>query len=246
MHAFVDCKPLLRDHWRQAAVDVSGVVDDDECGPRAEPLAVAASRRECGLTREVAAWIGARELRSRGRRVAAGVRGECGICGGPHGVALICCERLVVAWRDVTPVAEQSHELVIAEHDVQCSARGGCLALETHDELHDGTRLGAAVEQIAEADDMGGARGPAHVGIDDACRAQELDEAVVRSVDVGERDDSGVGRETPGLLAESGGEQQRCGSAREQSALPSRPRELHVPGVSAAPWRVPPKVHRRE
>ncbi len=61
VHAFVDCKPLLRDHWRQAAVDVSGVVDDHECGPRAEPLAVAASRRECGLTREVAAWIGARE-----------------------------------------------------------------------------------------------------------------------------------------------------------------------------------------
>ncbi len=135
---------------------------------------------------------------------------------------------------------------MIAEHDVQCSARGGCLALETHDELHDGTRLGAAVEQIAEADDMGGARGPAHVGIHDARRAQELDEAVVRSVDVGERDDSGVGRETPCLLTKSGREQQRCGSAREQSAVPSRPRELHVLSVSASSWRVLPKVHRRE
>ena len=208
MHAFVDCKPLLRDHWRQAAVDVGGVVDDDECGPRAEPLAVAASRRECGLTREVAARIGARELRSRGRRVAAGVRGKCRIRGGAHGLALIRCERLVVGGRYVTPVAEQCHELVIAEHDVQCSARGGGLALETHDELHDGARLGAAVEQIAEADDMGGARRPAHVGIHDARRAQELDEGVVRSVDVGERDDSRVGSETPCLLTKSGGEQQ--------------------------------------
>ncbi len=123
---------------------------------------------------------------------------------------------------------------MIAEHDVQCSARGSCLALEPHDELQDGTRLGTAVEQIAEADDVGGACRPAQVGIHDARRAQELDEAVVRSVDVGERDDSGVGRETPCLLTKSGGEQQRRGSARNPSALPGRHRALHVLVVSAS------------
>jgi hypothetical protein len=90
----------------------------------------------------------------------------------------------------VTQVAEHVHRFVVAEHDVQLPAGGPGLALQSHQQVQDLARIGAAVEQVAQAHDVRPSGCPAVLRIDDAGFAEQRDQFGVGAVHVGERDHS--------------------------------------------------------
>jgi hypothetical protein len=77
---------------------------------------------------------------------------------------------------------------VVAEHDVQPAAGRLGFALQSHQQVHDFARIGAAIEQVAEAHDVRPSRCPAVLRIDDAGFAQQRDQFGVGAVHVSERD----------------------------------------------------------
>ncbi len=96
----------------------------------------------------------------------------------------------VFARVDVAQVAQQVHRLVIAEHDVHPAARRARLALQALQQVHDLARVGAAVEQVAEAHQVCAAGGPTVLAIDDAGLTQQAQQFGVGSVHVGKGHDT--------------------------------------------------------
>jgi len=92
--------------------------------------------------------------------------------------------------RHVTQIAEEVHRFVIAEHDVQHAAGRLSFRLQTHQQVHDLARAGAAIHEIAGAHDMSRAGCPMELRVDDAYGSQQLGEIVVGAVHVGEGDDA--------------------------------------------------------
>ena len=70
------------------------------------------------------------------------------------------------------------------------TARSRRFKLQAHDEVHRLTRVGPAVEYVADDDEMRRAPGPPSFGIDHAALPQDANERVVSAVDIGDRDDS--------------------------------------------------------
>jgi hypothetical protein len=71
-----------------------------------------------------------------------------------------------------------------------CTARGARFALEALQQVHHPARVGAAVEQVAEAHQVCAAGGPMVLAIDDAGLAQQAQQFGVGPVHVGECHDS--------------------------------------------------------
>ena len=90
----------------------------------------------------------------------------------------------------VAQVAEKVHRLVVAEHDVQRAAGRLGLALQPHQQVQHLARVGAAVEQVAGADDVRSATGPTHLRVDQVYGLQKAGEFVVSAMHVGKRDDA--------------------------------------------------------
>ena len=161
------------------------VVDDDRDRQRQQPLAVLALGRESGAVPE----IPGRKLLVEGRA------GSCALRRLPRlaqfralGRRLQVRIRGVLAGLDVAQVAEQVHRLVVAEHDVQLPARRLRLALQPHQQVHDLARIGAAVEQVAEAHEMRVPGRPVVLRVDDAGLVQQREQFRVGAVHVGESD----------------------------------------------------------
>ncbi len=136
---------------------------------------------------EVAGWRGGIELRARCGRI----RGEQPL---PRRLAqrvvLGAGERRVFLGAHVTQVAGDVHDFVVAEHHVHGAAGGAGLGFEAHQQVEDLARLGAAVEQVAQAHEVRRPGTPVQRIVDDRGLAQHGDELRVRAVHVGEGHDA--------------------------------------------------------
>ncbi len=126
------------------------VVEHDRHGQRQQPLAVLALGRKSGAMPEV----------SRRKLLVEGCAGSCAVRRLPGlaqfralGRRFQVAVRGVFAGVDVAQVAEDVHRLVVAQQDVQLARPRLRLALQAHQQVHDLARIGAAVEQVAQAHD---------------------------------------------------------------------------------------------
>ena len=74
----------------------------------------------------------------------------------------------VLPGRDVAQVTQQVHSLVVARHHVDAAALLCGLVLQAHQQVHHLAGVGAAIEQVSQADHVGGAAAPAQLRIHQA------------------------------------------------------------------------------
>ena len=102
--------------------------------------------------------------------------------------------------RHVPEVAGEDHDLVVAEHDVNSTARLLRLPLQAVDEPQRAGHVRSPIEQIAQEHQVTAPPGPPPVRTDQPDVAQEGGQAVVLAVDVPDHED-GVGPPEPRLPA---------------------------------------------
>ena len=79
---------------------------------------------------------------------------------------------------------------MVADDDVHAAARRGRLRLQAHQQVHDLARIVAAIEEVAQADEVCRARLPVQVPVDHTLRLEQGGQFGVRAVNVGEGDDA--------------------------------------------------------
>jgi len=77
---------------------------------------------------------------------------------------------------------------MIAEKGVYRAAAASRLALQTFDEIERLARIGSAIHDVAELDQVSASAGPVQASVEDPGRLQDLDEPLVRAVHVADRD----------------------------------------------------------
>ena len=99
-------------------------------------------------------------------------------------------ERRVLTGDRQAQVTEHPRRFVIAEQDVDLTAGGRRLALETPDEIQRSPGIAAAIDEVAELDEMRGAAAPMTTAVDDTGGLQNLQQSIVGAVHIANGDDT--------------------------------------------------------
>lgn len=186
-HLVIGAEPELRDHRRQTSMHERRVVDDEHEGLPEQPRTVLPRGRKGLAMREITA----RELRVE-------LRAHCGrlLAQQPRPrllaqrVVFLSGEGRVLLGRNVAQIAHDIHDFVVTEHHVYRAAGFPCLNLEAHQQIEHLPGCRSAIEQIARADQMGGAGTPVQIRIDYLGFTQHRQQLVVGSVHIRESHDA--------------------------------------------------------
>ena len=96
---------------------------------------------------------------------------------------------LVLAGVDVAQVAQHAHDFVIAEQSMDRAAGAAGFVFEPFQQIERFPRIGPAIDDITELDEVGAPARPAQAFVQDSGGLQDLDEPIVRAVHVADRDD---------------------------------------------------------
>ena len=168
----------------RAAVQEDAVVHDDHYRLGQDPAAVAPVGAQQTPVSEVAGREPLLELRGRAPGIP---REPLGLPRRALGRVLVGQVGRVLAASDVAQVAEHVHRLVVADHDVHLAAAGRGFLLQSHQKVHHLAGVVTAIEQVAEADEVRAAAGPAQVAVYDALGREQRHQLVVGAVHVGKR-----------------------------------------------------------
>ena len=132
----------------------------------------------------------------------------------------------------VAQVADDIHDLVVAEQDMHGTARGARLALEPHEQVEHAPRVGPAVDEVAEADEVGVRTAPAQRAVHDALGTKQRNQLVEGAVNVRENHHAARALDAPGRVTRGCNRQQA--GPREPEAREHRGEEVPAPaGVTA-------------
>ena len=128
-------------------------------------------------------------------------------------------ERCVLSRRRVPQISKKAHHLVVAEQRVHGPARPLRVLLHRVQQVERLERIGAAIDHVAELDEVRAPAHPALAIVDETRRTQDLDEAIVGAVHVADGHDAvdageltaGRRRGRPRRTGAGGGEQREDG-----------------------------------
>jgi len=128
-------------------------------------------------------------------------------------------ERLVLGRHRVPQIAEHPHHFVVTEQHVDRAAGARCFLFQLPQQVECLERIRSAIEHVANLHQVGGSTRPTEAPVKHACRLKDLDQPIVRAMDIADGDDP-IGAID---LAGGCGDSQARRAGRHENAEEERP-----------------------